>query len=162
MENSVDLKRDFWFGVATIIFSVVMFFSIRISIAEESMSGISGRIFPYIIDFFLLILGIGLCLDSKKHLFQCGDSECVSAGAYDRLQLLNLFLYIIMVALYILGVTYIGFMVSSAVFIAVLLWFYGVRNPLSFILMTAFWPLFLWWVFHILIEVQFPSSAILI
>lgn len=160
MNNSVDLKRDFWFGVATILFSIFMFFSIRISISEESMSGISGRIFPYVIDFFLLILGIGLCLDSRKHLSQCDETECADTGSYDRLQLFNLFLYVIMVALYILGVTYVGFMVSSAVFIAVLLWFYGVRKPLAYIFMVGFWPPFLWWVFHILIEVQFPSTAI--
>lgn len=162
MDNSVDLKRDFWFGVATIAFSIFMFFSIRISISEEAMSGISGRVFPYIIDFFLFILGIALCLDSKKHLSLCENGECIDAGSLNKKQKLDLFIYIAMVAIYILSITYIGFITSSVVFISILLWFYGVRKPIAFIFMSIFWPLFLWVVFHVLIEVQFPNTALFI
>ena len=161
MDNTVELKRDFWFGVATIAFSIFMFFSIKFFISDSSFTGISGRVFPYVIDAFLLILGIALCWDSRSRLSDCENGECLDTGALTGKQILDIVTWFGMVALYILGISYIGFMVSTFAILAASLWFLGLRKPIPFIAMVSIWPPLLWYLFHKIVEVQFPDALLI-
>lgn len=161
MDNTVELKRDFWFGVATIAFSIFLFFSIRFFVSDSAFTGISGRMFPYVIDAFFLILGTALCLDSKSRLSHCENGECIEFNNLSKKQICDILTWIVMVCLYILGISYIGFMVSTFAVLAASLWFLGLRKPVPFIIMVAICPPLLWWVFHKLVEVQFPDALLI-
>lgn len=161
MENHAELKRDLRFGIGTIVFSLLFCVSIVVTIKEQSMTGINGRAFPWLIAAFLFLLGLGLSIASWKRLRMC-DTPSVSRPSAGRpIQVRAMIVYLGLVSAYVLGIAHIGFVVSTALFIVVLLVFYRIKSKAVLVLMVCVWPFLLWYVFHALIGVQFPEALLI-
>lgn len=61
-----EAKQNFWLGIVALALSCALFFCIRTTISDASSTGVSGRIFPYVINAFLGVLGIALSVTSLR------------------------------------------------------------------------------------------------
>lgn len=149
-------RQNFWLGIAALATSGALFICIPLTISDMSSTGVSGRAFPYVINTFLGILGVALTLSSLK-----GRPEKKEVPRLSRAQIKDIILWLGIVCLYALGISYVGFLVSTFFAVFACLWFLGMRRPVPLALMTLVLPPLLWWFFHKVVEVQFPQALLI-
>lgn len=161
MKEYADVKRDLWIGIATIALSIILFFAIIYTISDQTFTGISGRAFPYVIDAFLIILGCALTIDSFIQLKRMShNDESTSEYKADTHNIVLILTFFVIVCLYVISIMYIGFIVSSFIFTAILLIFYRLKNKIAFIIITCSCTPILWFVFDKLVGVEFPTALL--
>lgn len=164
MKEYAELKRDLWIGTGTLVVSLLLFLAIRFTISEQSFTGISGRAFPYVINGLLAVLGLALTLDSFPQLRKAaaddssGDRPGDAGTNWKNLSRIGV--YFLLVCLYVTGISYIGFVVSTLVFTAAILVFYRLGNKLAFAIITCGCAPILWFVFDKLVGVEFPHALL--
>lgn len=158
MRTYCNIKLDLLFGIATTVFSLI--FAVAILSIEVVIQGsaVTGRTFPWLIAFFTFILGLSLTASSCKelHRFQ-GEREEFSC---DMQKLKKISIYFVLICLYAVGISYLGYVVSTAIFVAVLLFFFGFQKKYLFVSLVILLPVTMWYVFSQLIEVQFPDALL--
>ena len=161
MKEYTELKRDLWIGIVTIVLGIMLFFTIIYTISDQTFTGINGRAFPYVIDVFLIILGCALAIDSfmqlKKNLHSDKNTNKYEININN---ILHIFIFFALLCLYVVSIMYIGFVVSSFLFTAILLIFYKLKNKIAFIVITCSCTPILWFVFDKLVGVEFPTALL--
>lgn len=167
-----SLSTEAWLGLVTIAFGLFYAFSTLVTVEVSSMKAvISGRTFPYIIAGMLVVLGAAMTVVSVAHtkvlnkLAAKGieaphlkaETENAPIGKY---QLARLASYFGLLVLYLLGMEYVGYMVSSAVMMLASMWIFGARNKVVMAVLTVVTPVALYYFFHFVIEVQFPDTLL--
>ncbi|SHN59785.1 tripartite tricarboxylate transporter TctB family protein [Desulfovibrio litoralis] len=159
MKTKNELKNDIFFSIVTLLFALFFTISIFVTIEARDETIVGARTFPYFIAAGLFILGTCLFYSSLKQLklneFTLEDTLNLS---FKQIQAVSL--YLLILVLYCLGIMYIGYIVSSALVLLVLMLFYGARNKLIISLMVCIVPFVMWLVFSVLMEVQFPQTLL--
>lgn len=158
MRTYYKIKLDLWFGIATILFSLVFAVSILSIEVVIQGSAVTGRTFPWLVACFTFILGLSLTASSYKELQ--GFRGEPGGNVYNKQQLNKIALYLALICLYVLGISFIGYMVSTAIFVAALLIFFGYRKKVIFLSLVLLLPVLMWYAFSQLIEVQFPEALL--
>lgn len=159
------LKHDIRLGclIAVLGAVYVIYTRIAVPLPQDAASIISTRSIPYLIGGILFILGCTLACASAhgiRKYFKEGDygvpKPLISAAEGKRGILLGGGLL-----LYSLGIAYVGYIVSSILFTAFVLYIYKVKNKFAFIGLSLAAPAILYAIFVYVIEVQMPEALLI-
>ena len=153
------LRRDLYFGIATLGFSCFFILSIFFTVDNESaISGVSSRTFPYIIAASMSLLSLSLILSRVHALKKIEKSEREYIPLMDRKEIIRTIYFICSLVIYVLGFVYLGYFLSTTAYI--LFWFYfmGAKNKLAVWIMTFVAPGAFWFFFVKILGVQFPET----
>ena len=155
------IKRDLYFGIATLVFSIFYGISTVYTVKVSNYSLDSGRTFPYIITGVLLCLAILHIANCILTIRKIPKDKRVYVYLMNKHQFLRLVLYLGALAIYVLGFMYVGYIVSTAIYLVFLLLFMKAKNKLAVILLTAITPFVLWLFFTAVLKVQFPETFLM-
>lgn len=150
-----NFKKDLYFAAATFICSAL--------IAWQSFNyPVRSAIFPRSLS--LLLLGLSLILFVRGWR-AVSKGKVEMEGAKHRLTIWTIaknpaFILFNALVLYILGIHYVGYLTSTAVFIGTTMFILGQRNPLSVIALTLFFTALLYYVFSRLLSVPLPVGLL--
>ncbi len=161
MNSYSKIKRDLWFGVLTFCFAVFFGLSSVYTIRLEGESGITSRTFPYIITALLLVLSILLTAGAARRLKDIPAQEKTYQPMFSRAELTRVPVFLITLVLYVFSFIYVGFLVSTAAYMAFLLWFMHAKNKLASALIVLLAPGLLWFFFTKVMEINFPEALLL-
>jgi len=110
---------------------------------------------PWVLAGMLTVLSLVLLVETivSKH-----DQSRVSLPKRDLLGITGL---LILIALYVKLMSYLGFVLVSIVFLAVLTWFAGSRKPLGIIVFSITTTAAVYLLFHKFFNVQLPTGLFL-
>ena len=151
------LRKDSISGLVLLAFALSLHFFIIPAQVESMNDGpiaLSPRLFCHIIAFLLLILSAGLIVSSVMD-----KSPLIKA---DRAQMAYIFsrggAAVLLSVLYILAMEFLGYFVSTVVFMALFLWFSGVRSWKGGIFFLAVILPFIYLLFVKALKVLLPSG----
>lgn len=159
MKAHNEFKKDITFAIVTIVFSLFYAASTCWTIAAREETFLNGRTFPYFIAVILFILGACLLYTTCKQLKR--DKQSLPPALHLSLgEMKRVALYLVILSLYCFGIVYVGYVVSTALTLLVLMIFNGAKNKIAIALMTAIVPCCMWYIFSVLMEVQFPQALL--
>lgn len=144
------LTLDAWIGIVLMIFSVWFWILSGEFPAEAQM-------FPR---FFLAtncLLSALLVINTIRHNLK-SDGETHNATSWKELSVIIEAYLIIMV--YVICIDFIGFFVSTSVFLIVFMLFLNVRKPVTLICVTAGMDLFLYLLFTVGLRLNLPAGLL--
>lgn len=157
MEDYSSLKRDLWFGLAATAFS--LFFALSTVLTVESRGdGVTGRTFPWLIAIALFSAGASFSLSTWRKLRQSvrqSDAKPLSGAGFTRIAV-----YMGTLCLYLLGIQFIGYVVSTVATLTFLMMYTGARNKAVIAVMAVLAPAGMWFAFARLMDVQFPEALL--
>lgn len=106
----------------------------------------SPYLFPLLVSFFLLPLSLSVI---KQGLGECGQTK-------EQFQGRTTLVMICSVALYIVFMGYLGFIVSTSIFIMFTIRYLGEKRWVVSISLALLFPLVLYWLFATLLHVMLP------
>ena len=147
-------------AVCLIIFSIVAFILIPYQIEKpqlfmgRSLSNLSPSLFPRVSIIALFIFSVGYFIISfrlkEKNLF-----KELNRNSYARV----LVTYIVF-ALYAVSLEPLGFILSSALMVSFLMFYYGNRNLIIFFSVLIGAPLAIYYIFTRLLQVSLPEGLL--
>ncbi len=151
--------RNLWISVGVLLFSIVYFFLARTQVVGQTdgFRHVSGRTFPYILSGTLFILSIVSIILNYFQLRSTVSNEKI-AIEFDRIK--RAALYIFSIALYTVGIMYVGYTVSTFAFIIFAMWFSGTRISVGFFIVAIVLPPALYIIFHMLMKIPLPSTPL--
>lgn len=156
-----ELKRDLYFGIATLAFGVLYTLSCFTTVTAHGSAAISGRTFPLIVAAIILILGICQVNGTVRKLKRFPPTATRRYyPLFECKQILSMATYMGALSLYILGIEYLGFIVSTVVIVLFLLKFSLAKSKIATIAVIFILPGLLYWVFVVLMEVQLPITPL--
>lgn len=159
--NYSELRRDLVFGLATLLFGAFYFASCFATISVRASNiGVSGRTFPLIVAVILLVLGASLSLSTLRKIRQIPKASRRYYSLFEANQLFGMSVYFGALCIYILGIEYVGYIVSSVLVVLFLLKFSLAKNKIAIAVMTVLLPGGLYWVFTKAMEVQLPITPL--
>lgn len=163
--NRASVKRDFITGLCVI--GLGMLYGIITPFQTSSYvegTGVSGRALPLGIAVLLAVLGAALAARSARLLRRLppeqGPDQSGSTSA-DTAYVRRVLLYLLTSALYVAGIEYIGFIVSSFAAIPCLIVLSGGRSKAAIAITAVAAPLLLYAVFTLAMEVYLPEGLLL-
>lgn len=156
-----EIKRDLYIGFASMAFSI--FYGISTILTVKSSSNItdSGRTFPYIITGLLFIISLTLVLNGIKKINKVPCNQRTYMKLMQNDQAVRIIIYVIALSLYIFGFIYVGYIVSTTLYLVFLLSFMKAENKIVKYLIVLIMPVLLWLFFTIILEVQFPETLLI-
>jgi len=159
-------KADLIAALIVVCTSVFILLTIPAEISDwADPYGITGRTFPYAVSFLLLLLGIILAVRSGvTHIFKkttrenTADDE--SEEALSKMQVKRVSIYSAAIGLYILGIIYVGFLVSSTAMIIFSVLFGGYWNKISLPLVAVITPLVIYAIFVTVMGTPLPRALL--
>lgn len=121
----------------------------------------SGRTFPYIITGILLCLSMILILNCIKNIYKTPNFKRKYTCLMNKYEVLRLITYLGALSAYVIGFIYVGYIVSTTIYLSFLLFFMNSKNRLAAALITIITPFVLWLFFTKAMEVQFPESLLI-
>lgn len=155
-----EIKRDLTFGLVSLVFTVLFFISIHFTVAEGFGIGISGKVFPRIIAVLLGILSLSLIVSRIRMLKRLSVDERIYVPLLPKAEWLRISLFILSLGVYILAFAYVGYVVTSTVYLLFLLRFMQAQNKLAICIITVVVPTLLWAFFTKLLGVQFTEALL--
>lgn len=106
--------------------------------------------FPVFVTCLMVLLSGITCITS--HL----KSADVKSSGMDRQSMIRVALMILASVIYVLVIEYAGYIISTALFMAALMWLFGYRHKIGFPLLVVIFPVALNFLFRYLFLVQLP------
>lgn len=148
--NKRVYKQDIIAGVVIILLGISAF------VMALSMPG-NASMFPKIVSSGLMILGVLLILTSMDKIKKNVDTEekAASIGEFKSpVMVLGLLI------LYVLGVIYIGFYISTPIMLVCYMFFMGIKNIKTILVTTAVVMIFVYCLFTMQLGVPLPAGII--
>lgn len=155
------LRRDLVFGVCAFCFAIFFGVSCVYTINTEGETGITGQTFPFIITAILLVLSCLLLVGTIRKLRTIPQEERIYTPCVSNQEFSRILQFLVALVLYVLGFMYLGFIVSTAAFLAWMLYFMHASNLKIAAGIVGIAPLLLWYFFTRLMEVSFPEALLL-
>lgn len=106
--------------------------------------------FPVFVTGILILFSGITCVTSYR---KAADAK---ASGMDKQSMTRIALMVLASAVYVLVIEHAGYIVSTALFMAALLWLFGYRNRIGFLLLVVVFPVALNILFKYLFLVQLP------
>ncbi len=150
-------QRDVWIGVCTFVCGLLylLFISSQVSPESDGPAGVSGRTLPYIVGATLLGLGALLAGASWQRMRTASRAGSVLPT---RAALLRVSIYAGAIALYALGISTLGYVVSTAPALLFAMLFSGARKRITLLLVTLIVPPLMYLGFHVLMKIPLPEA----
>ncbi len=161
MNTYSETKRDLWFGILAFCFAVFFGISTIYTIRSEGESGITSRTFPYIITALLTVLSLLLLFNAAKKLKGIPLQDKKYEHMLSRTEAARVSVFVISLVLYVFSFINIGFLVSTAAYLAFLLWFMHAKNLVVSALIVVISPGLLWFFFTRVMEINFPEALLI-
>lgn len=151
MDLMVRLKAEVWVGIFLLVFSFVFFIQ-SFSLPYSGLEGIGAGFFPTWLSGILLILSI--CYIYSAHRREDSQSESMPKGK----ALKNILVILVCMIGFVIAVTLLGFVTTSALFLFALLfrnykWYINIGISLGI-------SLFIFWVFSSVLGVALPVNGL--
>jgi len=160
MDSYSELKRDLWFGILSLCFTVFFGISTVYTIQTEGETGITSRTFPFIITALLAVLSSLLIYNTLKELKNTPEKDKIYEDLLSRPELRRITIFVVSIVLYVFSFIYIGFVVSTVLYLAFLMWFMHAKNIWISGAIVIIAPGLLWYFFTKLMEVTFPEALL--
>lgn len=160
MKKYSRLRRDLVFGICTLCFAIFFGISSIYTINTDGESGVTGRTFPFIITSILLILSCILIYVTTKRIRQIPEDDRIYEECVTNYEMTRIIQFIIALIVYVLGFIYIGFIVSTTLFLAYMMYYMHAPNKKIAGAIVIIAPLLLWYFFTRLMEVSFPEALL--
>ncbi len=154
LENK-NLKKE---GMQCLLFFGLGVGLLVYSLYQHSHSNIdwvmSPYLFPLLISIFLLLLAVSLAAETIRNAkIETGQEKMKNSGAAYRGKFL---LSVAGILVYYLVMPYLGFILSSLLFLAAMFWLLGERRWQLILLLSAGTTFILYGIFHGLLHVMLP------
>jgi len=155
------MNRDTLIGVFTIALSAIYLFLIRYQVQPDSdgYDNVSGRTLPYLVGFFLLFFGSLLALISARRGGQRKNISELTAIASNPAAK-RVLIYLFLTILYLLGISYLGYVVSSIVALIILILFNGEKRLLLVCVVAVITSISLFYFFNTLMRIPLPPTLL--
>ena len=149
-------NRDFRLGIVLMIVFIILYL-ITFTFQTSSAMGThtTAAFFPRVVLIVLMILTAFLII---QNLLKRG--EVSSSEKMDRDKARRVLSSMVLAVLFVLGASYLGSLVSIALFVVAIMWTWGVRNKLVILLNAILTPCFIYLVFTEILLVQLPSGIL--
>lgn len=148
--------------LANIIISITLlgfsgFYALLIAkLPDRNLPNTLGADFvPWVLTGMLTVLSLALLAEA---IISKNDQASVSLPKRDLLGITGL---LILIALYVKLMSYLGFILVSIVFLALLTWFAGSRKPLGIVVFSITTTAVVYLLFHKFFNVQLPTGIFL-
>lgn len=147
--KSKQIHNDVYSGAFMLIFSIYFFY-----IATTMRAGAAK--FPKIIMGLMILLSIGCLIQGiiKTRSNVNTGSEASAQVLWSEIKIP--LLVFCMITLYVIALQYIGFIISTLIFIPALMLFYRNRNKLLIVCCTVFTIAFIYTLFTVVLKLQLP------
>lgn len=161
--NKQEVKRDLYIGFGIVALGLVYFLLIGSQVhAVNDSSGLSGRQLPWLVGALTTLCGLALAFVSWRKLPTAKPGEVRPGALAQNMQRIKrVVIYTAAVALYCLGIAYIGFIVSSVAALIFLMVFSGATNKIAILLTAILSPAVIWFVFVYLIGIPMPDTLLI-
>ncbi|MEA3333444.1 MAG: tripartite tricarboxylate transporter TctB family protein [Pseudomonadota bacterium] len=149
-------SRNQLFSLLLLIFSLLLFFFITPMAVEKG--GIEAAQDPsFVPNLITIILGL---LSFLMLLAETFKSQLIPSGKMAPLFSLRLFIAISFFILYMISTSLIGYIPATFLALAIYLFFFGVRNWTTIIVLSTSFAVFLYWFFAKIMFVMLPVGTI--
>ena len=156
------LKRDFLIGMGTVLLAGLYLALIPYQVQPDSdgYDFVSGRTLPFMVGGFLLITGLALTIKSLRTMHRTSSYEQAPSHEspghrYKRVAMLTT-----LAVLYTLGLTYMGYIVSTILALAAAMVFSGERRKRLVVIISILTSVLLYYFFHKLMQVPLPDTLL--
>ena len=153
--------RDMLVGLSAILIALFFLSAAPFQITGRSDDyGISGRTLPVLIAGVLLVLGAYLFVRNLIHSRRAAPrAERPEAKRDRRHRFGRAALYIGAIAVYIVGFSYVDYILSTILMVAFGMWLSGFRNRIAFMCIALIMPVLIYYVFSVVMEIPLPESV---
>lgn len=150
-------NKDIRLGIVLMTIFVILFL-ITFTFQTSSAMGThtTAAFFPRVVLIVLMILTALLII--QKFFKERG---AFSSEKMDRDKARRVLSSMVLAILFVLGASYLGSLVSIALFVIAIMWTWGVRNKLVILLNAILTPCFIYLVFTEVLTVQLPSGILM-
>lgn len=153
--NNLKIKKSdriqaffcLFLGIILLGYSLYHHFNIQIS------WGLSPYLFPALIGSFLIVLAIILFVNA---FYQSNQSLKELTTPKKCLNIQKLIVTLVMIFLYYIGIIWMGFILSSIIFLAGMLWLLGEKRQWLILVLSIVVSFILYGLFHNLLHVMLP------
>lgn len=161
--NRASAGRDLIVGLVAVVLGLAYLLAIgwQVSAETDGLDGVSGQTLPHLIGGLLTLLGLALTVQSvlRRRAAQA-TGQASAQGGEDWSRWRRAALMVGLVACYWLGVTYIGYVVSTAAALLAAMLFSGARNWKTMLILVLVVPPLMYWVFHELMYIPLPEALL--
>lgn len=149
--------NDMLTGLGAVVLSVAYYFAIPYCVSGYSEGhNISGRTIPYLVAGGMALIGV--CLTARSALQRARLSDAASSPAFPPGVLRRTLLYVLLIVAYILGLTYVGFIVSTSLALFGAMHLTGARRYPLMAAISVVTGGVLYALFTLCMEVYFPAG----
>ena len=155
------MKRDFLIGLGTALLAGAYLLLIPYQVQSDSdgYDFVSGRTLPFLVGGFLLLTGVCLAATSLGGMArQTSGDPARDASVLTRHK--RVFMLAVITVLYTLGITYIGYILSTVVVLVVTMFFSGERRKYILLAVSIVTSVVLYYFFHVLMRVPLPHTLL--
>jgi len=155
-------KGDLIASVALIILSlIVLIWVIPQEVVVSPHDRFTGpATFPKGITLLILGLSVVYLIGALREYLSLPKGDQAESQSEDKPQYSRLFIFLFILILYVTGMERIGFYVSTALFLAVLMVWFDRKNFIGIVLMATAIPLFIYLVFEVGLRVMMPRGLL--
>ncbi|WP_053362534.1 tripartite tricarboxylate transporter TctB family protein [Bacillus sp. FJAT-27251] len=141
------------------VFGVLLIIIIPFQIDEVQISMMGPRFFPYFLSIMVVLLSIlSFAAEFKKQKRTEERSQPVEAGRMEKKYYWRVFLIFISLVAWIYIVPILGFILTTVIFIALVMLIIGSRKWRQILLVPTLFTLFIYYVFKMLFYVPLPEG----
>ena len=158
----LTLKRDFLIGLGTVLLAGLYLALIPYQVQSDSdgYDFVSGRTLPFMVGGLLLITGTALTITSLRTMNRTSPHEQAPSPEPTRHRYKRVAILTALAVLYILGLTYIGYIVSTILALAAAMVFSGERRKRLVVIISILTSVLLYYFFHKLMQVPLPDTLL--
>lgn len=145
-------NKDVIAGTLLLLFGVIVLLMIPSQIEEVNSVAVGPRGFPYFCAILLIICSAALCL---KGYFDGKKENSKDAPENEKKTSLPAFGFYLTTVVYAVVMHYIGYLISSFIFLPIMLYMLGVRKKLLYLILIPI-VLGVYFLFQSYLHVQLP------
>jgi len=150
-------NKDIRLGIVLMsIFFVLFLITFTFQTSSATGTHTTAAFFPRVVLIVLMILTALLIV---QQFFK--ERATSSAEKMDRDKARRVLSSMVLAILFVLGASYLGSLVSIALFVVAIMWTWGVRNKLVILLNAILTPCLIYLVFTGVLMVQLPSGILM-
>lgn len=161
MDTKKYMIKDGMLGVCVMVFAVVYLIitPFQVSSVTDGFENLTGRTFPYVIGCATLLLGAMLAYRSFRNASRMqSETGAIEAPNGNGRKVAY---YITAIALYALGIEFLGYVVATIGMLVYAMWATGARDKRVIAVTVAVVPAFIYWLFHYVMQIPFPDALLL-
>ena len=153
--------RDLCVGLAAVLIAVFFLAATPFQVSPRSDDyGITGRTLPVLVAAALLALGVYLSVRNLLRLRRAAPRVEQADKKRDRRRRFGrAVLYMAAIAVYIVGFSFVDYILSTTAMVAFGMWLSGFRNRVAFACIVAVIPSLIYCVFAVVMEIPLPESV---